>query len=316
MVAVLIATPVKSTPAAIQHCEQDVVIPAAAAEEEESANQEQGQLAATGLSTGDDCADESGLRADAPAFVQMHPHLDMNDYGKVHCSVTNHDMVFALVEIQRHLGGRKYTSIMRKQSDFTDFGDAVIQHPVESSKLYCPVRSAAPSALRPPPSGWTSTSTSDDRVMLTAASSAATNSSTSFPPEVERWASSRVLVFVDADQFFQAKHMQRCAELPPSFELHFFSCSVYPSGAKKPALRHVSGFCARAVDRCALHETTHDPTKDAADRLMVSRARDLHAMEFADVPFLYVTNDRLLAQELADLLSQRVAAHWKHLHLR
>jgi hypothetical protein len=86
------------------------------------------------------------------AFVQMHPHLDMNDYGKVHCSVTNHDMVFDLVEIQRHLGGRKYTSIMRKQSDFTDFGDAVIQHPVESSKLYCPVRSPAPSALRPPPS--------------------------------------------------------------------------------------------------------------------------------------------------------------------
>ena len=120
-----------------------------------------------------------------------------------------------------------------------------------------------------------------------------------------------VIVLVNADQFFQENHMQRCAELPTSFELYFFSCTVYPSGATKSPLRHVDNFCAQA-DRIASHETTSDPTKDAADRLMISRAQQLHATEPAGVPFLYVTNDGVLARDLAYLLRQRFAVHWKH----
>jgi hypothetical protein len=126
------------------------------------------------------------------------------------------------------------------------------------------------------------------------------------------------IVLVDADQFFLQKHMHCCAELPLSCELHFFSCSVYPSGSKKPKLRHVDGFCgeARRAGQLALHETTEDPTKDAADRLMISRGRQLHATEPRDVPFVYVTNDRLLAKELAHMLVKRVAIHWKHLQIK
>jgi hypothetical protein len=57
--------------------------------------------------------------------------------------------VLDIIEIKKHLGGHKYTSIMRNQSDFAEFGGAVIQHRVESSKLYCPVRMA--SFARAPP---------------------------------------------------------------------------------------------------------------------------------------------------------------------
>jgi len=141
--------------------------------------------------------------------------------------------------------------------------------------------------------------------------------STGFPEEVETWARMRVIVLIDADQFFQAKHMQRCAQLPTNFELHFFSCAVYPSGVRKRGLAHVSGFCdqAAAVGRRAFHETTQDPTADAADRLMVSKARELHVAESADVPFVYVSNDRQLALQLARALSERIAVHWNNLHL-
>ena len=140
-------------------------------------------------------------------------------------------------------------------------------------------------------------------------------------PEVAKWASQRVIVLVDADQFFQSKHMQRCNELPPGFEIHFFSCALYPSGAKKPQLnlQHVTDFCAQAEatgSRQARHWITQDTTKDAADRVMLSSAREMHATEHDTVPFLYVTNDRLLAKELGHLLSRREAVRWKHLHLR
>ena len=142
------------------------------------------------------------------------------------------------------------------------------------------------------------------------------------PGEVANWAihRRRVLVLVDADQFFQPKHMQRCAELPPSFEVHFFSCSVYPSGAKKPIARHVDDFVAQAAQdgsrHQAYHWTTQNTTRDAADRVMISKARQLHTEEHPSVPFLYVTNDRALAKRMGELLVCREAVHWKHLHLR
>jgi hypothetical protein len=143
-----------------------------------------------------------------------------------------------------------------------------------------------------------------------------------FPPEVYSWEGQRVIVLVDADQFFMEKHMQRCAELPASFELYFFSCTVYPSGAEKPPLRYVNNFCAEVADRIAFHETTSDTTKDAADRMMVSRAQQLLHVATATestglegVPFIYVTNDNGLARQLACLLWQHFAVHWRHLHL-
>jgi len=142
---------------------------------------------------------------------------------------------------------------------------------------------------------------------------ATATSAASVPPEAAL-GESRVIVLVDADQFSQAKHMQRIAEMPQSFEVRFFSCSVYPSGGQK-VLRHVNDFCSQAAGRRAFHETTPDPTNDAADRLMVARAQELHSAEPPDVPFLYVTNDRRLAGELSSSLSQRVAVHWKHLYL-
>jgi hypothetical protein len=45
-----------------------------------------------------------------------------------------------LLKITKHLQGKRYKHIMRQRSDFSDFGDKVIQHPTDAAKLYCPVR--------------------------------------------------------------------------------------------------------------------------------------------------------------------------------
>ena len=141
-----------------------------------------------------------------------------------------------------------------------------------------------------------------------------------FPPEVENWTSrgQRVAVFVDGDQFFQFKHMQRLAELPPNFEVHIFSCSVYPSGKPKTAanVQYIEEFCKyRHAHHWATQKTERDATKD----MMISTARDMNEKEHSDVPFVYVTNKRRTEYELDHLLSinntWRETICWKHLHL-
>lgn len=127
----------------------------------------------------------------------------------------------------------------------------------------------------------------------------------------------RVVVLIDADQFFQKKHMVRLRQFPERYEFHFFSASVYPSGSKKPTPKALVTFCTELndCDRVAVHETTTDTTKDAADRCMLKTAAKLHAELPCNVEFLYVTNDKLLARSLGALLAARHAVHWHHLHL-
>ena len=141
-----------------------------------------------------------------------------------------------------------------------------------------------------------------------------------FPPEVENWTSrgQRVVVFVDGDQFFQFKHMQRLAELPPNFEVHIFSCSVYPSGRSKPEanVQYIEEFCKY---RHAHHWTTQKKEREATKDIMISTARNMNdSKEHSDVPFVYVTNNRR-TEELDHLLSitntWRETICWNHLHL-
>ena len=37
-------------------------------------------------------------------FVRAHPHLELNEYGKVHCSITNHDIVCDMTEVRTRRG--------------------------------------------------------------------------------------------------------------------------------------------------------------------------------------------------------------------
>ena len=130
--------------------------------------------------------------------------------------------------------------------------------------------------------------------------------------------------------------MQRLQELPSGCEFYFFSATVNPSGRHKPVPEALKTMCAklRSCGRVAFHGTTNDTTMDAADRLMIQKAAELHVELPTSIAFLYVTNDRqlaqslgsllatrvtndrLLAQSLGSLLARRDAVHWPHLHLQ
>ena len=42
------------------------------------------------------------------AFLEKNPDFELNSYGKVHCKVTNHDMVATMAEVEAHMKTAKY----------------------------------------------------------------------------------------------------------------------------------------------------------------------------------------------------------------
>ena len=74
-------------------------------------------------------------------FVNSCSDLEFKSNGtNVRCTVSNHSMPLDLEIICGYLGGRKYKVTKERESaDFSNFGNAVIDHPTQSGKLLCPL---------------------------------------------------------------------------------------------------------------------------------------------------------------------------------
>ena len=43
------------------------------------------------------------MEPELKAFLDENPEFELNSYGKVHCNVTNHDIVAKMSEVEKHM---------------------------------------------------------------------------------------------------------------------------------------------------------------------------------------------------------------------
>ena len=48
------------------------------------------------------------MEPELKAFLDENPEFELNSYGKVHCNVTNHDIVAKMSEVEKHMKSAKY----------------------------------------------------------------------------------------------------------------------------------------------------------------------------------------------------------------
>lgn len=41
-------------------------------------------------------------------FLEENPDFELNDHGKIHCKLTNHDIVATMEEVNKHMKTEKY----------------------------------------------------------------------------------------------------------------------------------------------------------------------------------------------------------------
>ena len=48
------------------------------------------------------------MEPELEAFLKDNKEFQLNDHGKVHCHVTNHDIVAKMSEVKKHMESDKY----------------------------------------------------------------------------------------------------------------------------------------------------------------------------------------------------------------
>ena len=48
------------------------------------------------------------MEPELKAFLDKNPEFELNSFGKVHCNVTNHDIVAKMSEVEKHMNTAKY----------------------------------------------------------------------------------------------------------------------------------------------------------------------------------------------------------------
>ena len=48
------------------------------------------------------------MEPELEAFLKDNKEFQLNDHGKVHCNLTNHDIVATMSEVKKHMQTEKY----------------------------------------------------------------------------------------------------------------------------------------------------------------------------------------------------------------
>lgn len=71
-------------------------------------------------------------------LLAQHPSLSLNDRGKIHCSLTGHDVPARLDALQQFIAGRAYQHARAwYAADFAKYEPYIIAHKKDSKKLFC-----------------------------------------------------------------------------------------------------------------------------------------------------------------------------------
>ncbi|KAK8802774.1 hypothetical protein JH06_1895 [Blastocystis sp. subtype 4] len=72
------------------------------------------------------------------AFLKDNKEFQLNDHGKVHCNLTNHDIVATMAEVKKHMQTEKYQHAKDWYNyDYSKYLPYIQEHRSDPKKLFC-----------------------------------------------------------------------------------------------------------------------------------------------------------------------------------